>query len=139
MTENELSIIEKRQNRLEDAISKMTDIQNDLNKMLAVHEQRLNQQEKQVSAIEEYIEKRRVESELRIRDIYDTIKTEDKNILDKLTNLDTTTTQQHLKLTNTVIEKTSSLEKIMYTYMGGITVLVFLITHGTNILKFFVK
>ena len=70
---------DKRMDKIEDAISRLTTISADLQKMLAVNEQRLIQQEKQVTSLEEVIEKRREESELKLKDVYDTIRVEDKN------------------------------------------------------------
>ena len=68
-------------NRIELAITKLTEISTNLDKMLSVHEQRLNQQEKQMSNIEVVLEKRREDTEVKLTDVYDTIRSEDKNIL----------------------------------------------------------
>mgnify|MGYP006285665857 CR=1 FL=1 len=43
--------LELKQSKLEDAIAKLTDISADLNKMVAVHELRLQQQEKIVGSV----------------------------------------------------------------------------------------
>lgn len=53
--------LEKRQNRLEAAIERMTDIASDLNKMIAVHEQRITSQDKQIIHLDVLIEKQKVE------------------------------------------------------------------------------
>ena len=50
-----------RNNRMEDAIEKLTEVSSDLNKVIAVHEQRLNQQEKQMGNLETVVERRREE------------------------------------------------------------------------------
>ena len=42
----QLSMFETRQSKIEDAITKLTEISSDLNKMIAVHELRLTHQEK---------------------------------------------------------------------------------------------
>ena len=54
---------EYRQSKLEDAITKLTEISADLNKMIAVHELRLNQQEKTMDSFVDVLDKRREEYE----------------------------------------------------------------------------
>jgi carboxyl-terminal processing protease len=58
-----------RNNRMEDAIEKLTEVSSDLNKVIAVHEQRLNQQEKQMGNLETVVERRREESEIKLKDV----------------------------------------------------------------------
>ena len=80
------NLLEKRQMKIEDAIAKLTEISSDLNKMIAVHELRITQQEKLTDSIEIVLEKRRDEFEARIKEVYDTIEKEDKNILSEIHN-----------------------------------------------------
>ena len=47
-----LSNMERRQDRLEEVADRLTSISADLSKMIAVHEQRLNQQERQLNNVE---------------------------------------------------------------------------------------
>jgi uncharacterized protein HemY len=121
--------------RIEDAIEKLTEISSDLNKMLAVHEQRLNQHEKQVSIIEEVLEKRREDTEIKLRDVYDTIRDEDRNILKEITEFRKDHSYQNGKFSDRMAE----LEKKIWLYMGGLTVVTFLISYGTPIIKLFTK
>ena len=44
--QNTVNNMERRQDRMEDVVDRLTNISADLSKMIAVHEQRLNQQEK---------------------------------------------------------------------------------------------
>ena len=119
--------------RIEDAITRLTNIQSDLSKMLAVHEQRLNHQEKQVGNLEEVMEKRREESDLKLKDVYDTIRKEDRNILDEISKLREEAAEQHKILS----ERMSEMEKRLWLYVGGISVIVFVLAYGPNILKVF--
>ena len=67
---SDLEHMEKRQSRIEDAIDKLTEISADLNKMLAVQEQRLSQQERSMGIIEDMVERRREEYENKIQNVY---------------------------------------------------------------------
>ena len=106
-----------RQSRIEDAIAKLTEISSDLNKMVAVHELRLTNQEKATDTIELILEKRRDEFETKINELYDSTK------------------DSHDKLFERVINQ----EKMMYTYMGGFSVIAFSMAYWDKIKLFFTK
>ena len=119
---------EKRQTKLEDAITKLTEISADLNKMIAVHELRLTQQEKITDSLEIILEKRRDEFDAREREIYNTMELED----DKITKI---IEDSHNKLS----KKIGDLEKMMWVYGGGVTVLAFIIANWGDVLKLMQK
>ena len=119
---------EKRQSKLEDAIAKLTEISADLNKMIAVHELRLSQQEKMTDSLEIILEKRRDEFDKRETDIYDTIKEEDEKILKQIES-------SHDRLS----KKIGDLERMMWVYGGGIMVLAFIIANWGDVLKMLAK
>ena len=131
----EIEHLEKRQNRIEDAIERLTEISADLNKMLAVQEQRLMQQEKITGMMEETLERRREEYDRKIQNVYDTISKEDKKVLDELEKLRRDQAAQYKSLN----DKMSSLEKIIWMYLGGFSVLVFVITYGPKAVEVFIK
>lgn len=131
----DLSSVEKRQDRIEIAITRLTDISSDLNKMLAVHEQRLAQQEKNMDSIESVLERRREESDIKLKDVYETMRNEDSKILNELNDMRKESTEQHNKLT----ERITTLENKVFLYIGGISVIVFILTYGPQILKFLGK
>jgi hypothetical protein len=131
----DLSSVEKRQDRIEIAITRLTDISSDLNKMLAVHEQRLTQQEKNMDSIESVLERRREESDVKLKDVYETMRNEDSKILNELNDMRKESTEQHNKLT----ERITTLENKVFLYIGGISVIVFILTYGPQILKFLGK
>ena len=132
---NNIATVEKRQDRIEDAIERLTEISGDLNKMIAVHEQRLIQQEKQMTSLEDVVEKRREESEIKLKDVYDTIRTEDRSIIQELNKMREEANVQHEKLAT----KINTMEKMLWVYMGAFSVITFLIAYGPSILKLFVK
>lgn len=128
---SDLEHIEKRQSRIEDAIDKLTEISADLNKMLAVQEQRLSQQERSMGIIEDMVERRREEYENKIQNVYNVMSREDNKILEELEKMRKEQKDQH----KTISDKMTALEKIIWTYLGGFSVVVFLITYGPKILE----
>jgi uncharacterized coiled-coil protein SlyX len=128
---SEVVSFEKRMDRMEAVIERLSIIQTDLNKMLAVHDQRIDSNEKNVSHLEEVVEKRREESDIKLKDVYDTMRSEDNKILTELNSIRKEAQEQHSKLN----EKISEIEKRLWMYIGGVSVIVFIITNGSNILK----
>ena len=78
---------DRRLDRIEQTLEKLADVQIDLTKMLAVHEQRIQSSEKHVSSIEDILERRREESDIKLRDVYETMRSEDKNIIAEIHQL----------------------------------------------------
>lgn len=127
------SEVEKRQDRLEDAIERLTNISADLNKMLAVQEQRLSHQEKITGLISDMVEKRREEYDKKLENVYDVMRAEDNKVIKELEMMRSEQKKQH----DEISKKLTAMEKIIWVYMGGFTVLVFLITNGSVFLKMF--
>lgn len=129
----QVSDIERRQDRLEDAIERLTEISADLNKMLAVQDQKLTQQEKVTSLIADMIEKRREEYDKKLENVYDVMRAEDNKVIKELEMMRSEQKKQH----DEISKKLTAMEKIIWVYMGGFTVLVFLISNSGSILRFF--
>jgi len=120
MSDLNLDRVERRQDKMEDVVDRLTNISSDLSKMIAVHEQRLNHQEKQINNVETSAEKRREELEIRF-----------EAINDKLEFLKQQNVSQMEKLT----EKINDMEKIMWKYGGGLAVIAFVLAYGPSILR----
>lgn len=117
-------------NKIEIVIERLTEISSDLNKLLAVHEQRLNQHEKQFDSLEEIVEKRREAAELKMRDLYDQLRIEDKNILSEITGL----RKENGEYLSKIDKRMTDIENKTWLYIGGVAVIAFLISYGHNIL-----
>lgn len=127
---SDIEHMEKRQSRIEDAIERLTEISADLNRMLAVQEQRLSQQERSMGNIEDMVEKRREEYDKKLQNVYDVMRVEDNKILEELEEMRKEQKDQHRAIT----EKMTALEKIIWMYLGGFSVIVFIISYGPKIL-----
>ena len=132
---SDIEHMEKRQSRIEDAIERLTEISADLNKMLAVQEQRLSQQERSMGNIEDMVEKRREEYDKKLQNVYDVMRVEDTKILEELEEMRKEQKDQH----KAISDKMAGLEKILWMYLGGFSVIVFIISYGPKILEIFMK
>ena len=122
---------ENRFNKIDDAIQRLAVVAADLSKMLAVQEQRLTQQEKASDNVMEMVEKRRVEYDEKISDVYKTMRAEDNTILAEIKKSREDSSSQHRKLD----EKIANIEKMIWMACGGGTVIGFLISLAVNYLK----
>lgn len=126
--EKTCNALESKQNKLEDAITKLTEISSDLNKMVAVHELRISHQEKITDSLEIILEKRRDEFDEREEKIYDTIEKEDSKISEKLD-------ENFEKFS----KKLADLEKMMWVYGGGFALAAFVIANWGDVAKLLLK
>jgi hypothetical protein len=105
--------------RIESAILRLTDISSDLKSMISVQEARIAQQEKQAEAVEIKLEKRREELDQKLKDVYDTIRTQDKAILDEIKAVREEQNKHYACLN----EKIAAIQKYIWMAIGGGTVL----------------
>tara|TARA_Y100000389_G_scaffold205020_1_gene262060 strand:- start:7339 stop:7722 length:384 start_codon:yes stop_codon:yes gene_type:complete len=110
-----MSDLEKRQDRIEDYINKLTEIANDLNKIIAVHDQRLLQQEKDSEVLFKMVESRRKEQEDKLQEVYDTIDDKEEKVLKEIKNV-RDETRTHFTALN---QKMAQVEKYMWMAVGG--------------------
>jgi len=107
--------LEKRQNRLEDAIERLTKISGDLSTMIAVQEQRITQQEKDSNVLFNMAEKQKDELEIKLSEVYKNMNEQEKNIFEEISKFRQDTAQQYTKLN----ERISQLEKYIWMAIGG--------------------
>ena len=123
-----------RFDKIETWMQKLTEISVDLKSMLAVHEQRLGQHDKNQDYIEDMVEKRRIQTDKQIDDVYNTMREQDNGILKQLNKMREESTAQHAALA----EKINKMEKMTWMYVGAFSVISFLIAYGDHIIKLFV-
>ena len=119
--------------RIDIALEKLTEISGELKAMIAVHEQRLNQQEKETDDIHFTLETRRDAVDIKLKDVYDTMRDQDNNIIECLNQLRKESTDQHRSLN----EKIGKLEKFIWVAIGGGMVLVWLLSNFSTYFKVF--
>lgn len=119
--------------RIEAAIEKLTNISAELKQMIAVHEQRITQQEKDSDELHDVVEKRREELDIKLKDVYNTMRDQDKSIVEEIAKLRKESTEQH----NILSTKINQLERYMYMAIGGGMVITWLLTNTVHYLKLF--
>jgi hypothetical protein len=116
--------------RIEAAIEKLTVVSADLKAMLAVHEQRIVQQEKETSSLDLKFEKRRELMDDKLNEVYNTMREQDNGILAEISKLRAESSEQH----NILSGKINQLERFIWMAIGGGMVLTWALT---NVVHFF--
>jgi hypothetical protein len=119
--------------RIETAIQRLTDVSVELKSMIAVHDQRINQQEKDTGIIFKLLEARRKELDDKINEVYVDMSNKDNNILEQIAEMRKESAEQHKALN----EKITQLEKFIWIATGGGMVLVWVLSNIANVFKVF--
>ena len=115
-----ISNLERRQDRLEEVADRLTSISADLSKMIAVHEQRIIQQERQLINVETLTEKRREEYDEKLGIVFK-----------KIDDLRKESNEQFESLS----DKIGDMEKQLWRYGGAFAVTAFILAYGPSIIK----
>ena len=108
--------------RLDNAISKISDVSNSINRMLAVHEEKLSSQEEAIINAENLVEARRMEFNKEIKELHDRITKNSKEQLDAINNLK-----------SELSGRVAVLDKFRWGLIGGSIVIGFVIHKLMNI------
>ena len=112
--------------RLDIAIEKLTDVSNCINRMLAVHEEKIARQEEAIFDAEGLIETRRIELTTKIDDLHSRITTNTKEIMTAATQQHKEHTDDIQKLRNDLTTRVGVLEKWRHVLIGGSIILGFI-------------
>lgn len=121
--------------RLESAIERLTEISGELKSIIAVHEQRITQQEKNTDIIYDILDQRRKETDHRVDDIYNTMRNQDNRILEEIAKL-RAETQEQFKDMNSAMNK---LEKYIWMAIGATGIVSWLVAYGVPNLLHYIK
>ena len=113
--------------RLDIAIEKLPDVSNCINRMLAVHEEKIARQEEAIFDAEGLIETRRIELTVKIDDLHSRITTNTKEIMTAATQQHKEHTDDIQKLRNDLTTRVGVLEKWRWLIIGGSIVVGFLL------------
>jgi 5-methylcytosine-specific restriction endonuclease McrBC GTP-binding regulatory subunit McrB len=100
--------------------------------MIAVHDQRISNQEKTSGEIQVVVEKRREEFDVKLKDVYETMRDQDNNILSEILKLRQESSEQHKTLSN----KINQLERYIWMGIGGGMVITWVLSNAVHYLKF---
>ena len=127
LLKKELEDQAKIHDRLDVAIEKLTDVSNSINRMLAVHEEKLANQEEAVFAAEELIEQRRTEFSNDIKELHSRITTNTKEIMEIATKQHKEHSAAIQKLHADINKRVGVLEKWRHVLIGGSIVIGFVL------------
>ena len=113
--------------RLDTAITKLTDVSNCINKILAVHEEKLARQEEASVELEQQIEKRRSEVLTKIDDLHSRITTNTKEIMINAAAQHAEQNKEIQKIREDLSGRIGVMEKWRHVLIGGSIVVGFLL------------
>lgn len=135
--------------RLDVTIEKLTEVSSTVSQLLAVQGNRLEFQEKIQEKLQELVEKRRIETDTAINNVYmriekvesdlqeDISSTHDK-IIARIDDMQKASTKQHEEIHNKMGERIAKLEKWIWTVAGGCMVVLWLV-NNIDLAALFVK
>ena len=117
----------KIHDRLDVAIEKLTDVSNSINRMLAVHEEKIARQEEAIVEAEQQIEVRRGELMLKVDELHSRITTNTKEIMTAAAEQHAQQNKEIQKIHNEINQRIGVLEKWRHIVYGGSIVIGFLL------------
>lgn len=131
----DISAISAVVGRMDITIEKLTEVSANVSKILAVQTEKVEQTIKTQDRLADAIEKRRAEVNKDFEVIYTKMSSDKDKIFDEIKMLREEQQKQH----EAINSKMSNIEKMMWLYMGGFSVIVFIISQLPNIFKIFGK
>ena len=127
LLKKELEDQAKIHDRLDIAIEKLTDVSNSINRMLAVHEEKIARQEEALYDAEQQIEVRRNELLGKIDELHSRITTNSKEIMAAAQQAHLEQNREIQKIQREIEQRVGVLERWRHVIMGGSIVIGFLL------------
>ena len=127
LLKKELQDQAKIHDRLDVAIEKLTDVSNSINRMLAVHEEKLTRQEEAIFEAEQQIEVRRSELTTQISELHSRITTNTKEIMTAAATQHAQQNKEIQRIRDELVSRVGVLEKWRHVLIGGSIVIGFLL------------
>ena len=132
LLEKELEDQRKIHDRLDIAIEKLTDVSNSINRMLAVHEEKIARQEEAIFEAEQSIETRRNEIMVKIDELHSRITTNTKEIMTLASEQHSQQNKEIQRIKEELVARVGVLEKWRHVLIGGSIVIGFLLHKFVN-------
>tara|TARA_B100002003_G_C14006601_1_gene485798 strand:+ start:108 stop:566 length:459 start_codon:yes stop_codon:yes gene_type:complete len=132
LLKKELGNQRKIHDRLDVAIEKLTDVSNSINRMLAVHEEKLTKQEEAIIDAEQQIEIRRSELSKQIADLHSRLTTTTKEIVVNTSTQHAQQNKEIQRIKDDILSKVGVLEKWRHVLIGGAIVIGFILHRVVN-------
>ena len=135
---NELQSMSNVNNKIDTAITKLTDVSTSIKSMLAVHEERIGKQEDVDKAIFNLLESRRIESENKFEDLHSRLNKNIKDLRDELELSEKRISCDIKEIKVNLNDRIGVLEKYRWIIIGGAIVLGLWVPEVLD-LSFFLK
>jgi peptidoglycan hydrolase CwlO-like protein len=109
----------KIHDRIDVAIEKLTDVSNSINRMLAVHEEKLGRQEEAIFDAEQKLEIRRTELTTKIDELHSRITTNTKEIMTAAATQHAEQNKEISKIRDEIKDRVGVLEKWRHVLIGA--------------------
>ena len=119
LLKKELQDQAKIHDRLDIAIEKLTDVSNSINRMLAVHEEKLGRQEEAIFDAEQKLEIRRTELTTKIDELHSRITTNTKEIMTAAATQHAEQNKEIQKIRDEIKDRVGVLEKWRHVLIGA--------------------
>ena len=116
----EVSDMKQIHSRLDTAITKITDVSNCINRMLAVHEEKISQQE-------DVQNKQQTDIDSNVKELHSRITSNQQEVLERMTKRHRETELEIRRLREDVVNRIGVLEKWKYLVIGGAIVVGFIV------------
>jgi hypothetical protein len=116
----EVSDMKAIHSRLDTAITKITDVSNCINRMLAVHEEKISQQE-------DVQNKQQTDIDSNVKELHSRITSNQKELLERMTKQHHEAELDIRRLRDDVVNRIGVLEKWKYLVIGGAIVVGFIV------------
>ena len=127
LLKKELQDQAKIHDRLDVAIEKLTDVSNSINRMLAVHEEKLGRQEEAIFEAEQKLEIRRTELTTKIDELHSRITTNTKEIMTAAATQHAEQNKEIQKIRDEIKDRVGVLEKWRHVLIGASIVAGFIL------------
>ena len=116
----EVSDMKEIHSRLDTAITKITEVSNCINRMLAVHEEKISKQE--------YVQnKQQTDIDSNVKELHSRITSNQQEVLERMTKQHRETELEIRRLREDVVNRIGVLEKWKYLVIGGAIVVGFIV------------
>ena len=119
LLKKELHDQSKIHDRIDVAIEKLTDVSNSINRMLAVHEEKLGRQEEAIFEAEQKLEIRRTELTTKIDELHSRITTNTKEIMTAAATQHAEQNKEISKIRDEIKDRVGVLEKWRHVLIGA--------------------
>lgn len=133
----DIETIRKSYEQSSQSISRLEQVVLDISKNSITHEQRLISQEKLIAEVDTGFERQRQENVCEIQKLHNKVNAINAELTNKIAQTERTILGEMQQLKNDLSKKITEIDMYRYMVMGGIAVIVFLLSKAVDVAKIF--